>query len=172
MEKRKRFDDELLDLENPGADDSFLNEYLQDEESKKKLKKSSPVKTIKISFKKFSQPNNTQTASPTSAPVSTTSLPSPAAIPSPSALKSPTLPSISAPVGTAAPPQKMQSKEANNVISKDVGEINKIKKDQEKSQQPAGQALDIEIKTEKKVVNDKKLDYTPKETKLLGIIIY
>ena len=190
MEKRKRFDDELLDLENPGADDSFLNEYLQDEESKKKLKKSSPlkttveaapIKTIKISFKKFSLPN--ESPANLNDPVSSNGSDAPLAAPSlsdPLSLNSETIQALenqalklsASSISTAPPsvtstgaplPLASSNKQAKQLHPKEETS-SKIKENQ---QHPAGQVF--EIKTVKNVVNDSRLDYIPKDQKLLGI---
>lgn len=139
MEKRKRFDDELLDLVNPGADDSFLNEYLEDEESKKKLKKSSPLKTIKISFKKFSQPNQPQTIVSTQAQTS-----------APHSAIEQNIPLLTPPVQSIQSPLKKKET------------VHAVKQYHQNSSNNLSEKENI------KVLNDKRLDYKPKEARLLG----
>lgn len=141
MEKRKRFDDELLDLVNPGADDSFLNEYLEDEETKKKLKKSSPLKTIKISFKKFSQSNEQQT-----------------------------LPTVSAQAQTSTPlsPKVQETQQLINPPVQSRQSPQKGKGLKQNRQSDVKSNAENESKGKIKVLNDKRLDYKPKDARFLG----
>ena len=162
MEKRKRFDDELIDLENPGADDSFLNEYLEDEETKKKLKKSSPPKTIKISFKKFAPLQSVGQEQAIQATVTEQKEQKEQTEQKTreKQLIEPQKEKISSSLSLMA---DKENETKDEKLVKDAVPLDKIQENIPEIQE--NMAL-------KKVVNDKRLNYVPKESRFLGNFFY